>query len=663
MELSKIKGLGEKTIATLNKIGITNTKELIEYYPYRYNFYNPININELKDENSVVTINGIIENTPKVRYIKRNLNYLQFRIISNSKLINVVIYNRAFISRYMIPGKEICIIGKYNIKKNTFTANNIMLEKLENNIIEPVYHLAYNIKSKILHNAINDALEKEQIKETLPDYIIKKYSFINEFTAQKQIHNPTNIDELKQSKLVLIYKELFEFMIKINFLKIKRETNEDNNIKNVDVKKINKLIKELPFELTPDQKKVIDDIIKDFMSKKRMNRLIIGDVGSGKTIVAFLAIYINYLANYQSAFLAPTEILAEQHYINIKKYFPKFKAALLTSSTKKSERKTIIEKLNNNEINCIIGTHAIISEDVTFNNLGLVITDEQHRFGVEQRQNLQNKGKNVDVLYMSATPIPRTYALTIFGDMDISEIKTKPGGRKDTQTLLLKEEEIKKGLTIMLEEIKKGRQIYVVVPLVEDENETDLYDVNKLKTKLNEAFNNKIPIGIIHGKLKAKEKAQTIEDFKNNQIKILISTTVIEVGVDVHNATCIVIFNAERFGLSTLHQLRGRVGRNEFVSYCILVSNYDKERLKILLESNDGFYISEKDFELRGSGNLFGTKQSGEMDFKIADLKRDIKILIQVSKDSKEFIENNIDNNFENYPYYKSLINSIQNVN
>ncbi len=390
-----------------------------------------------------------------------------------------------------------------------------------------------------------------------------------------------------------------------------------------------------------------------------MNRLVIGDVGSGKTIVAFLSIYANKLGGYQSAFLAPTEILATQHYNNIIKTIKDIKVELLTSSTPKKQRKEIIEKLKTNELDCIIGTHSIINEEIEFNNLGLVITDEQHRFGVNQRKNLQNKGNNVDVLYMSATPIPRTYALTIYGDMDISEIKTKPNGRKEIITKLYKEEDLKECLTIMLNEIKKGHQIYVVSPLVEENEETKLYDVEKLKEKLNIAFNSKIPIDILHGKLKNKDKEEIMNNFKEGITKILISTTVIEVGVDVKNATCIVIFNAERFGLSTLHQLRGRVGRNDLTSYCILISNYDKERLNVLISSTDGFYISEKDFELRGSGNLFGTKQSGEMTFKLADLKRDIKILKQANIDSEEFIKDNIKNNFINYPYYKNIIKEI----
>ena len=658
MELENIPKIGNKTLNDLHKLNIFTINDLINFYPYRYNFYNPTNINNTQD-NITITINGIIESTPKIVFIKRNLNYLTFRVISSNKLINVTIFNRAFMKNNLIVGKSICLTGKYNTEKNLFTASNILLKPIMSTIIEPIYHLKGNLKNKNLNNLILDILNKNEYNNTLPEYIVNKYNLLDEYNSLKEIHNPQNINILKKANLTLIYKELFDFMFKINYLRLKRSTNEINIVKDFEVDKLNELINNLPFELTKDQLNAIDDISNDFKSNKRMNRIIIGDVGSGKTIVSFIAIYANYLAGYQSALLAPTEILAKQHYDNIKNILD-INVELLTSSTKKKDREIIINKLKNNELDCIIGTHSIINEEIVFNNLGLVITDEQHRFGVNQRKNLQNKGESVDVLYMSATPIPRTYALTIYGDMDISEIKTKPSGRKEVITKLYKESELKDALKIMLNEIKKGHQIYVVSPLVEENDDKNLYDVEKLRDKLNIAFNNMVPIDILHGKLKNKDKEEIMNNFKNGNTKILISTTVIEVGVDVKNATCIVIFNAERFGLSTLHQLRGRVGRNDFISYCLLISNYEKERLNVLTESTDGFYISEKDFELRGSGNLFGTKQSGEMDFKLANIKRDIKILKQCNIDSKEFIDNNIKDNFNNYNYYKNILEELK---
>jgi len=655
MDLQNIPGIGDKTIKNLNKLNIFTTNDLIEYYPYKYNFYNPTDINNATD-NTTLTINGIVESTPKTIFIRKNFNYLTFRLITSNKLINVTIFNRNYLKNNIKVGSTITLIGKYDALHNKFTASNILLTPITESIIEPIYHLKGNIKNKQLNTIILNTLNKIESKNYLPEYIVNKYNFINNNLALKEIHNPTNLDKLKQSKMYLIYKELFDFMFKINYLKEKRNKDENNIIKIVDENRLNELIKNLPFELTKDQHTAINDITTDFKSNKRMNRIVIGDVGSGKTIVAFLSIYANFLSNYQSAFLAPTEILATQHYDNIKKILD-INVELLTSSTPKTKRKKIIEDLKTGKIDCIIGTHSIINEEVTFENLGLVITDEQHRFGVNQRKNLQNKGNSVDVLYMSATPIPRTYALTIYGDMDISEIKTKPSGRKEIITKLYKEQELKECLTIMLEEIKKGHQIYVVSPLVNENEETNLYDVETLKEKLNKAFNNKIPIEILHGKLKNKDKETIMNNFKEGITKILISTTVIEVGVDVKNATCIVIFNAERFGLSTLHQLRGRVGRNDLTSYCILISNYEKERLNVLTSSTDGFYISEKDFELRGSGNLFGTKQSGEMTFKIANITRDMKILKQANIDSQEFIEKEL---YKNNHYYTQIVKSIK---
>ena len=637
MKLENISGIGEKTIQYLNNLSIFNARDLAEYYPYKYNIYNPIDINDAPND-TTITITGVIETLPKISYIKRNFNILRFRLISFNKLLNVTIFNRAFMKKNLIVGKNITLIGKYNIEKNTFTASNILFKSINETMIEPIYHLKGSLKNKQINTLILNTLNQNRFENTLPTNVIEKYNFIDEQKALEIIHNPGNLEELKKSKLVLIYKELFEFMFKINYLKLKRSFNIDNIKKSVEKEKIDELINNLPYKLTSDQLNAIDDIISDMISDKRMNRIVIGDVGSGKTIVSFIGIYANYLAGYQSALLAPTEILATQHYKNIKKVL-NINVKLLTSSTSKKERKNIIQELKSNKIDCIIGTHSIINEELVFNNLGLVITDEQHRFGVNQRKNLQNKGKNVDVLYMSATPIPRTYALTIYGDMDISEIKTKPGGRKDVITKLYKEQEIKECLIIMLNEIKKGHQIYVISPLVEENDDNSLYDVEKLKEKINVAFNNKVPIEILHGKLKPKEKDNIMNNFKTGITKILISTTVIEVGVDVKNATCITIFNAERFGLSTLHQLRGRVGRNDLLSYCLLISNFEKERLNVLTESTDGFYISERDFELRGSGNLFGTKQSGEMDFKIANITRDIRILKQCNVDSKEFVD------------------------
>lgn len=659
--LEELKNIGPKTIEELKRLNITNISELLNYFPYRYNYYKPENLNNYV-ENKEIVITGIIASAPKRMYIKRNLNKLSFTFNTGSELINVIIFNRIFLAAHLKVGETITIIGKYNKLKNLFTASDIKLKPILKEELEPVYHLTNNIKRQNFIKLIHQALLKEDnIICYIPDYLMKKYKFTNKESALNLIHKPTTLLDIKKARILLVYEELFSYMLKINYLKKQKQTEDKANIKNFNIEKLKGFINQLSFKLTTDQEKSVEEIIKDFNSTKRMNRLLIGDVGSGKTIVAFLSLYANYLAGYQGAIMVPTEILANQHYKNFLNLFLEtgIKAALLTSSVKVKEKKEILKDLVNNKINIIIGTHSILSEDVTFNNLGLVITDEQHRFGVNQRKNLQEKGSKVDVLYMSATPIPRTIALTLYGDTDISQIKTKPLNNKEVFTKLVKEKDIKYVLNEMLDELKKGHQIYVIVPLVDENEELSLENVESIYKKLNLAFNKKVPMEILHGKLKSKAKEEIMSNFNNNKIKILISTTVIEVGIDVKNATTMVIFNAERFGLATLHQLRGRVGRSNLESKCFIISDSETARLKILEESNDGFYISEKDFELRGTGDLFGIKQSGDMNFKIADLKNDYRILLQCKEDSEEFLKHNF-KNINLYSNQKKILDSIE---
>ena len=659
MELADVKGIGPKSITLLNKLNIYKIEDLINYYPYRYNVYKPTNL-ESCEENTSVTINATIETTPRLSYIRRNFNRLSFKALTSNLLINVTIFNRAFLYKNLDVGKNIMLVGKYDKKKNTFVASEIKLTTLSETKIEPVYHTIKGLKNNQIGNYIDSVLkEVSNVEDYIPKYLQEKYQFINKEDAIKTIHAPKNIEEAKKAKLRLIYEEFFIFMLKINYLKNKNK-EVLGTAKVFDEKKINSFIENLPFALTKDQITAVEECLNDLKSSKKMNRLLQGDVGSGKTIVATTIMYATALSGYQSALMAPTEILAKQHYETIKKLVEPYhiKVELLVGSMKKKEHNQIIERLKSGEIAILIGTHALISEDVTFQNLGLVITDEQHRFGVNQRGNLQNKGHMPDIIYMSATPIPRTYALTIYQDMDTSLIKTKPSGRKEIKTFVKKESELKSVLFHILEEMKKGHQVYVVAPSIEENEERNLHDVNNLKESFLKAFQNKVEIEVLHGKMKASEKENIMERFQKGDVKILIATTVIEVGVDVKNATTIVIFNAEMFGLATLHQLRGRVGRNDLESYCFLISDYDKERLKVLEESNDGFYISEQDFLMRREGDLFGTKQSGDMDFKIADLKKDFKILLQAKEDSSAFLENN--SNLEEK--YLNILKSVSNI-
>lgn len=653
MDIKNLHQVGEKTSKILNKLGIFTDDDLINYYPYRYNVYNFSN--ELID-NSTLIINVIIESNPIVSYIKKNFNRLSFRARYNERIFNVVIFNRAYLKTNLTIGKNITIIGKYDFKKNIFTSSDIKFN-VTNGQIEPVYHLTKGITNNTVSKLIKDNFNNIYIKDSLPSNIISKYNLLSKKDALYNIHFPNDLKMVHYAKNRLIYEELFDFSFKMNYFK-NQNIRKDKEPKNIDINKINEFKKLLPFSLTTDQDNAYNEIVQDMSSNKKMNRLLLGDVGSGKTVVAVGAIYANFIAGFESTLMAPTEVLATQHYFSIKKILDKFNVAveLITGSMSKKEKEAIYKRVQNKEIDLLIGTHSLLNENIIFNNLGLVITDEQHRFGVHQRFTLEDKSKCPDILYLSATPIPRTYAMTIYGDLDISYIKTKPTGRKDIITKVKKNSDIKGVLGLMLEQIKLGHQIYVVSPLVEEDESLNLTSINLLKEKLSLAFKNLFRIEIIHGKMKTSEKESIMNDFKNNQIKILIATTVIEVGIDVSNATMMVIFNAERFGLATLHQLRGRVGRSDLQSYCYLISDSDNDRLKVMEESNDGFYISQKDFEMRGHGDLFGVKQHGDMSFKLANLKNDYNILLFANEDAKKFIDSK---EYLNNEYYKDLAQNL----
>ena len=662
--LCAIKGLGPKTIETLKNIGVNSIRDLVEYYPYRHDLIVLDNIKDCVDKQNVI-IECIIDSVPLSRRFRANMAALTFRAMSNKKMIAVMIFNRTFLKTQLRPGTTITVIGKYDALKNTVIASDIKFEKIVTGSIETVYHLTSGLTSKSLKKYISEALNIfDDYIDYIPDYLNEKYNFISKKEAIKLIHEPQNKEDVKKAQLKLKYEELFEFMFKINYLKELNKDNKIEYIRNIDPEDVNEFIRSLPFELTPDQDKAIEDIYNDMTSSKRMNRMIQGDVGSGKTIISIIAAYINHLAKYQTALMAPTEVLAYQHYENIKNVLSgtNMRIDILVGSMKKKEKDEVIEKLAKGKIDFLIGTHALLSENVVFKNLGLVITDEQHRFGVNQRASLKNKGILPDTLYMSATPIPRTFALTIYGDMDISNIKTKPKGRKEIKTIVKSEKELVDVYELLKKEIDEHHQAYIVSPLIEDSEVIDLTTVNEIKRNIDLYFNKNIKSAIMHGKLSKTDKDKIMNDFKSGKIDVLISTTVIEVGIDVKNATMMIIYDAERFGLATLHQLRGRVGRNEFESTCILIGDKNNKRLQVLEESNDGFYITEKDYEMRGEGDLFGVKQSGDMQFKIANLHTDMKILLQARDDSKEFLNKNKDNNFENYIEYAKIINEMTNL-
>ena len=637
ISVEKVKGVGSRTSMLLKKLNINTVDDLVTHYPYRYEFIKRSNLKE-KYEDDKVIIDGKVEMIPILVRLKGNLNKMNFRLATSTKeIVGVSIFNRAYLKNQLLVGTNITVFGKYEKNKNVILASEIRMGLLpKGEKIEAVYHGTVGLNSKAISGFINTALMEygNDLEDYIPKNLLEKYNFLNKKTALNIIHNPSTKEKLKEASIRLKYEELFVYMSKINYLKLKNKNIKDGIEKDFDKEKLDKVIKSLPYELTADQKLVLNEILEDLTSKRRMNRLLQGDVGSGKTIISIIAMVANYLSGYQSALMVPTEILATQHYETMKEILKDLNVniALLTGSLPKNKKDLIHEELKLGKIDMVVGTHALIQEEVVYKNLGLVITDEQHRFGVLQRTSLQNKGITPDVLYMSATPIPRTYALTLYGDMDISTIRTLPKGRKPIKTYLKSYSEIKDVLKMMYEELLKNHQIYVIAPLIEESETLDLTTVNELKDKMNLAFGEKYNVGIIHGKLKQTEKDKIMEDFVNNKIQILISTTVIEVGVNVLNTTMMVIFDANRFGLSTLHQLRGRVGRSALESSCILISDYDSERLNVMTTTNDGFEISEEDFKLRGHGDLFGTKQSGDMSFKIANIKNDYSILLRARR-------------------------------
>lgn len=633
MELEKLDKIGPKTAKTLNNLGIYSSEDLIRNYPYRFLIFAKRDINNPKYYDEFVS-DGIVESMPTLNFFRGKMNRLTFRCNVQNKIVKVVIFNRAFLKPNIYPGREITVIGKYDPKKETIVATNIRLGNLNKVEIEPVYHLCKGITSKQMNVFINKALSVVKENNNIPKELISKYNLMSEDEAVRIIHNPKDENSLKTALKTLKYEEIFTYMKNIKLLKKKNEIHKDVYKKEISLNMVHDFINSLPFKLTIDQEKIVFKMLDEICGDTLMNRLLQGDVGSGKTIVAFIISYALYTGGYQTSFMAPTEVLARQHYKNACDLFKdtNFKVGLLTGKMTLKEKRKVYEKIEKNEIDMLIGTHALISDKVVWNNLGLVITDEQHRFGVNQRQTLKNKGLNVEVLMMSATPIPRTYALTIYGDTDTSSIKTKPSGRIPVITKVKKEDEIKDVLEGIYKALKNQNQVYVIAPMIEENDDSNYANVYDLKHKFNLAFKN-YNVEVLHGKMTNEEKEKVMDEYAKGNIDILISTTVIEVGVDVKNATVMVIFDADRFGLSTLHQLRGRVGRNSIQSYCYLISDKDTKRLKIMEEENDGYKISEADFKLRGQGDLFGSRQSGALSFKLSDVRKDYDLLVKVRDD------------------------------
>lgn len=652
-----IKGIGEETAVSLAEMNIHTIENLLEHFPYRYEDYRLRDLAEVMHEEKI-TVEGKVHSEPSLTYFGRKRSRLTVRVLVDRYLIQVVFFNQPYLKKKIAIGETVTVSGKWDAHRQTITANELKIgSSVRIQDFKPVYATRGDISIKGIQRFIQQALTQygHLIEETIPNSLRQKYKLMNRREAIHAFHFPKNQQELKQARRRVVYEEFLLFQLKMQTLRKLEREQSAGIIQSFDSDKVNGFISLLPYPLTNAQKRVVNEILDDLKSPFRMNRLLQGDVGSGKTVVAAISLYASVSAGLQGALMVPTEILAEQHAESLKELFHSFhiQCELLTSSVKGKRRKDILERLKSGEINILIGTHALIQEEVEFKQLGLVITDEQHRFGVEQRRVLREKGENPDVLFMTATPIPRTLAITVFGEMDVSIIDEMPAGRKTIETYWVKQDMLDRVLGFMTKELTKGHQVYVICPLIEESDKLDVQNAIDVHSMLVHYFQNQFQVGLMHGRLTTDEKDAVMQAFSENTIHVLVSTTVVEVGVNVPNATLMVIYDAERFGLSQLHQLRGRVGRGSDQSYCVLMadpkSETGKERMKIMTETNDGFVLSEKDLELRGPGDFFGTKQSGLPEFKVADMVHDFKALETARNDAAVLVSSTYFWNAEEY--------------
>lgn len=650
MELKDIKGIGEKKIALLNKLGIFTVNNLLEYFPYSYIDTTKFKkISEITEEGSYsyrLKIISLMENRKK-----RNIRVTKFLAMDEEmNYCTIVYFNNIFISKNLKINNVYEMYGRAKLLGKNVEIQSPTMQNKANIIgsIIPQYHLCKGISNLDLVKIIQNLLKKNSyFEEKLPSNILNELNLESYDNAIRNIHFPKDNESFIRAKRRLAFDEIFYFQLSMK--KLKR--NNDDAIRFEIKDETYDFIKSLSFKLTNSQNKVLEDIFRDMSNDKQMNRLIQGDVGCGKTIISFIAMFNVIKNGFQSVLMAPTEILARQHYENAKNLFSDYniKVELLVGSLKESEKKAIREKIENGEVDIIIGTHAVFQEKVVYKNLGFVITDEQHRFGVKQRLLLSKKSNNPDILVMSATPIPRTVGLVMFCDLDISTIDELPSGRGKVNTYFVDENYEERYMNFIKKHISEGRQAYIVCPLVDESDTLELQSVINLYERLKERYFQDVEIEFIHGKIKPVDKDKIMKNFEKGKIKVLVATTVIEVGINVPNSNIMVIYNAERFGLSQLHQLRGRIGRGNYESFCILVSNNKstnvKKRMDIMCSSNDGFYISEQDFLLRGYGDILGYRQSGEARFKILNIQKDYELLKSAIKYVDELLSE--DFNFE----------------
>lgn len=664
-----VKGIGPKKAEKLNKLGIYTIKDLLYYFPRQFEDRSVIKkIAQLEDEEKV-TVKALITNiesyTPK-----KGMTITRIDVKDDTGFAKLTFFNREYIKNTFRVGDSILAFGKVKKNGRFVELNSCELEYLSTspkNIgkLMPVYPLSYGITNKDIMNTVRMVFESKDIKipEYMPEYLLKKYRLCGIDYAIKNIHFPKDKESLKVALYRLIFEELL--VLQLGLFMYKGGNSNEKGILFKRDQRLDEVLESLPFSLTRAQNRALNEIIDDMCSEKVMNRLVQGDVGSGKTVVALLALAECVFNGYQGALMAPTEILAQQHYESFTETFEDIgiNVELLTGSVTKKQKEGILQRTRDGEIDILIGTHALIEDNVEFKNIGLVITDEQHRFGVRQRGKLSSKGTSPDILVMTATPIPRTLALILYGDLDISIIDELPPGRQPIETIAVEKKKRDKVYnSLVRREVDKGRQVYIVCPLVEESESLDITSATETAEEIKRDFFPDLRVGLLHGKMKSSEKDAIMTAFKNHELDILVSTTVIEVGVNVPNSTLMIIENAERFGLAQLHQLRGRVGRGKHQSYCVLIygsnSEVCRKRMGIMEETNDGFKISEKDLEIRGPGEFFGTMQHGVPELKVANLFKHMKILKTVQQEARIIIGEDPTLDFKEYRGLKREIES-----
>ncbi|HET7579602.1 MAG TPA: ATP-dependent DNA helicase RecG [Bacillales bacterium] len=648
LPVNEVSGVGAERAKTLAEMGIETVGDLLFYFPYRYDNYELKDLSEVR-HNERATVIGKVHSEPSLAFFGRKRSRLIVRLLVGRYLVKAVWFNRPYVKKQLSPGDTVTVTGKWDQNRKTVTVDVWKKgERQEDETIAPVYSVKDKLTVKGFRKIVASVIQQyaEDIPEILPASLLERYRLLDRNQAVRALHFPKDYQGIRQARRRMVYEELLLFQLKLYLFKKIRRENSGGISQHFGAEAVKAFIDSLPFPLTSAQERVTEEILQDMRSPERMSRLLQGDVGSGKTVVAAICLFASVQAGFQGALMVPTEILAEQHFDSLKELLETqgLRVALLTSSVKGKPRREVLESLAAGEIDVVVGTHALIQEEVSFQRLGLAITDEQHRFGVVQRRTLTDKAAFPDVLYMTATPIPRTLAISLFGDMDVSTIDEMPAGRQPIETYWAKPSMLGRVLDFVEKELRKGRQAYVICPLIEESDRLDVQNAIDVHAMLQQHFSG-YRVGLMHGRLNTEEKDQVMAEFTRNQSQVLVSTTVVEVGVNVPNATIMVIYDAERFGLSQLHQLRGRVGRGEAQSYCILLadpkSDNGKQRMQIMTETNDGFALSEEDLKLRGAGDFFGSAQSGVPDFKLADLTHDYRTLETARSDAAQLINSN----------------------